>query len=136
MHPIENILQTTMSEIKQMVDVNTIVGDPVNTPNGVTIIPVSKVCFGFVSGGAEYKAKDAKQQQSQDNLPEKSEYPFCGGSGTGISINPVAFVVIDNDSVKVMTAASKNNFEKFIESAPQMVTQIKDILANKDKNNA
>ena len=88
MHPIENILNITMSELKEMADVDTIVGKPFVTPNGQTIVPISKISFGFVSGGGEYHASAKAEKEVA-----AKEYPFAGGSSAGISISPVAFMV-------------------------------------------
>ena len=92
-HPIGNLMATTMQKIKEMVDVNTIVGDPIRTVEGVTIIPVSKVSFGFAAGGSDFTGKN--QQPNQENA-------FGGGSGAGINITPVAFLIINGDSVKLL----------------------------------
>lgn len=116
MHPIENILKTTMTELKEMVDVNTIVGYPFVAPDGCTIIPISKLSFGFVSGGGEYTEK-------------KSEtYPFAGGTATGISINPVAFMVGSKDELKLLTVSNRNALDKVIENVPKMINEIKEVF--------
>lgn len=125
MHPIENILQTTMSEIKQMVDVDTIVGQAVMTPNGNTIIPISKVSFGFVSGGGEYAPGSS---ETNTETLELTHYPFAGGGSAGISITPVAFLVTEGNTIKVLAASSKNAFDKLIDSAPQIMTEIKKMM--------
>lgn len=101
MHPIENIMQTAMSEIKEMVDVNTVVGDPVVSTDGSTIIPISKVSFGFVSGGGEYgDAKDGNQEN-------ESKYPFSGGAGSGICITPVGFLVVSEGDVRLLPVSGR-----------------------------
>ncbi len=116
MHPIENILKTTMSELKEMVDVNTIVGSPFVAPDGATIIPISKLSFGFVSGGGEYNDKEGEG------------YPFAGGTATGISISPVAFMVGNKDELKLLTVSNRNALDKIIENVPRMMTELKDML--------
>lgn len=118
MHPIENILKTTMSELKEMVDVNTIVGSPFVAPDGATIIPISKLSFGFVSGGGEYGDK------------EEAVYPFAGGTATGVSINPVAFMVGNKDELKLLTVNGRNALDKVIENAPKMMSELKEMLAS------
>jgi len=118
MHPIENIMQTAMTEIKEMVDVNTIVGDAVVTPDGSTVIPISKVCFGFVAGGGEYSENGSKNEQ---------QIPFAGGSGAGISISPVGFLIL-NQEVRLYTLNHKNTYEKIIESIPQFITEIASVF--------
>ena len=113
MHPIENIMQTAMTEIKQMVDVNTIVGDPVISTDGSTIIPISRVSFGFVSGGGEYG-------QSNENT-----FPFAGGAASGVSITPIAFLVVEDKSVKLLSVHGKNPIDHLIQSMPQLINEIK-----------
>ncbi len=120
MHPIENILKITMSELKEMIDVNTIVGTPFVSPGGCTVIPISKVSFGFVSGGAEYGAKA--------HTREESDYPFSGGTASGITINPVAFMVADEQAVKLLTVSGRNTLDKLMENIPQMVSELKDVI--------
>lgn len=124
MHPIENIMQTTMSEIRDMIDVNTVVGEAVITPDGNTIIPISKVCFGFVSGGGEYG--DAIQKN------DNASYPFAGGSGAGISISPVAFLVVGEDNIKMMCVNHRNTYEKIIEAVPGFINEIKNVFKSDD----
>jgi len=120
MHPIENIMQTAMAEIKQMIDVNTIIGDPVISTDGSTIIPVSKVAFGFLSGGGEYG----------DNADDNS-FPFAGGASSGVSITPVGFLVVDDNSVQLMSIHGKNPIDHLIQSMPQLITEIKSACENR-----
>ncbi len=119
MHPIENLLQTTMKELKEMVDVNTIVGDAFVSPNGSTIIPVSKVSFGFVTGGAEYNDK---------LKTEVSARPFAGGCASGITISPVAFLISDGSNVKLMSSNPKCAIEKIIDNAPQIISEMRSVF--------
>ena len=118
MHPIENIMQTAMTEIKEMVDVNTIVGDAVVTPDGSTVIPISKVCFGFVAGGGEY----GEGQSGQDQ-----HIPFAGGSGAGITISPVGFLILGKE-IELYTLTHKNTYEKIIESIPSLIAKVASVL--------
>ncbi|MBR4079352.1 MAG: GerW family sporulation protein [Christensenellaceae bacterium] len=120
MHPIENILKSTMTELKEMIDVNTIVGSPFVSPNGCTIIPISKVSFGFVTGGAQYG--NAKEGEGEH------EFPFGGGATSGVTIAPVAFMVADDDIVKVLTISHRNALDKLMENAPQLVREMRDIV--------
>ena len=123
MHPIENIMQTAMGEIREMIDVNTIVGDPIISTDGSTVIPVSKVCFGFVSGGGEYGGIPGGENDT--------EYPFAGGAGSGISITPVAFLVVDEQQVQLLSVTGKNAFEKVVETMPQLIYEIKEAVSSK-----
>ena len=93
-------MKTTMESLKDMVDVNTIVGDPVETPDGTVIIPISRVSFGFASGGGEYNAK--KNQNANSDKEENGKLPFAGGTGAGVSLQPVAFMVVGNGQIKLL----------------------------------
>src|SRR5262245_42963663 len=105
-HPIEGLMQTAMENIKEMVDVNTIVGDPVQTPDGSVIMPISKVGFGFVAGGSDIRFNDSGQGHSTTTPHEGQnasvQGPFGGGSGGGVSITPIAFLVVGTHGVKVV----------------------------------
>lgn len=98
-HPIKDLMGTTMEKIKEMVDVDTIIGDPIKLDDGTTIIPISKVSFGFASGGSDLPTKTDKEL-------------FGGGGGAGISIQPLGFIVVSNGDVKLlqmsMEASSSN----------------------------
>lgn len=115
MHPIENIMQTAMAEIKEMVDVNTIVGDPVTAADGSTIIPISKVSFGFLSGGGEY-----------GQSTEENSFPFAGGASSGVSITPVGFLVADEKNIQLMSIHGRNPVDHLIHSLPQLINEIKE----------
>ena len=117
MHPIEHVLNTTMSELNKMVDVNTIVGNPFVTPDGCTIIPISKVSFGFVTGGGEY-GEGVK-------VPIETRYPFAGGTASGVTITPVAFMVEKQDQIKLLTATERDLVDKILESIPQMASEVR-----------
>jgi sporulation protein YtfJ len=125
-HPIETLMRTTMESIKDMIDVNTIVGDPVESIDGTTIIPISKVCVGFASGGSEFSS--AKPSTSNDD-----KYPFGGGSGAGVTVRPVAFLVVKNDSVRLLSVDQQNTYDKMIDTLPQIVDIIKGIFKDKSE---
>ena len=93
-HPIENLMLTAMNSIKEMVDVNTIIGNPINALNNTVIIPISKVGFGFAAGGSEFKGETIDEYTKRDK-EEAIQYrlPFGGGSGAGVTINPIAFLI-------------------------------------------
>jgi sporulation protein YtfJ len=116
-HPIEELMKTAMESIKEMVDVNTIVGDAVQTVDGTVIIPVSKVAFGFAAGGGEY---------SNTKRPEGSSFPFAGGSGAGVSINPVAFMIVGrNNTIKMIPASPHAALDRALDNIPGIIEQIK-----------
>ena len=126
MHPIENILNITMSELKEMIDVDTIVGKPFVTPNGKTIIPISKISFGFVSGGGEYSA-DSKEEKDSD----LQKYPFAGGSSAGISISPVAFMISGEEELRLMSVSNRTIADKILEQLPEMAKELRKMIGKK-----
>ncbi|MFP4661504.1 MAG: GerW family sporulation protein [Halanaerobiales bacterium] len=121
-HPIEKLMDTAMTNIKSMVDVNTIVGDPVETPDGSVIIPISRVCFGFAAGGGEINsASNGKDKE------EKSK-PFAGGSGAGVMLNPMAFLVVKKDQVRLLPVSNNAVAERLINIAPELLQQIQNLM--------
>jgi sporulation protein YtfJ len=116
-HPISELMSTTMEKIKEMVDVNTVVGDPIVTPDGITLIPVSKVSFAFGSGGSDYQTK--YNQAGQQN-------PFGGGSGAGIKVTPVAFLVAKEGSIKVLSinTQSSTTVDRLAEMLPDIIDKV------------
>ncbi len=125
-HPIENLMKSTMESIKDMIDVNTIVGDAVESIDGTTIIPISKVCFGFASGGSEFN--NIKPSVSGD------KYPFGGGSGAGVTVRPVAFLVVKNDSIRLLSVDQQNTYDRIVDTVPQIIDILKNLFKDKDKN--
>jgi len=120
-HPIEGLMSTAMQSIKDMVDVNTIVGDAVQAPDGTVIIPISKVSFGFAAGGGEYSASslEGRQEEDEDEKGSKGgKFPFAGGSGAGVSINPVAFMVVGQDQIKLLPVNMNSSMEKILDMIP------------------
>lgn len=124
-HPIENLLKSTMENLKDMIDVNTIVGDAVESKDGSLIIPISKVSFGFVSGGSEFNNGSGEKIDSK--------YPFGGGSGAGITVKPVAFLVTKGDSLRLLSLDHQNTYDKIVDSVPQLMDYIKGMVNCKDK---
>lgn len=124
--PIEHLMQITLENIKDMVDVNTVIGEPIQSITGATIIPVSKVSFGFVAGGGEYGG--AHSAPSQENLP------FAGGSSAGVSVQPVGFLVVGEDGVKVLPAQQLTAWERAINCAPQLMEDLRTALTPKKGN--
>lgn len=128
-HPINGLMQTAMENIKDMVDVNTIVGEPVQTPDGSVILPISKVGFGFAAGGSEFQAMEdesSKNHAKGDNHNASVQLPFGGGSGGGVSITPIAFLVVGTQGVKVVPLDNQTHIlERLIDSAPAWVDKLK-----------
>lgn len=125
-HPIEDLMKTAMESIKEMVDVNTIVGDAVQTIDGTVIIPVSKVCFGFAAGGGEY---------SKGQKNENMKYPFAGGSGAGVSINPVAFLIVGrNNTIRLLSASPHAVLDRALGNIPGIIEQLKNAFSSDEKS--
>jgi len=125
-------MKTAMESIKEMVDVNTVVGDPVETPDGTVIIPVSRVTAGFVAGGGEYEGGDSDMGNAS-KTQQSSQYPFGGGSGAGVSVQPVAFLVSSGTEVKLLPINDNIIFDHMIDMAPKLLNQIKDLLQERNK---
>lgn len=118
-HPIENLMLTAMTSIENMVDVNTIIGDIVTSPDGTVIIPVSKVNFGFAAGGSEFNSTC-----KQDKSGEAPKLPFGGGSGAGVGISPVAFLVVKDGNTKLLTLnGTTTAVDKLIDLMPDVINK-------------
>jgi len=121
-HPIEGLMDTAMSNIKAMVDVNTIVGDSVTTPDGTVIIPISTVSFGFGAGGTQFAAK------SESVTPQNPM--FGGGCGGGANVKPIAFLVVGNGNVRLLPISDKvTPVDKIIDLMPDMIDKINGTLS-------
>jgi sporulation protein YtfJ len=129
-HPIQGLMKTAMESIKDMVDVNTVVGDPVETTDGNVIIPISRVSFGFASGGGEYDSPN----KSNRNEEGETVLPFAGGSGAGVSINPVGFLVVGNGHVRLLPVDSRAFYDRLIDLAPQVLEYVNCLLGGEKKN--
>ncbi|SEA48355.1 sporulation protein YtfJ [Thalassobacillus cyri] len=130
-HPIQGLMTTAMDSLKEMIDVNTIVGEPVESPDGSIIIPVSRVGFGFAAGGSEFKAKNGGQQSQDGQSQEQSEeeLPFGGGSGGGVSITPIAFLVVRKQGVQMIHLNEQTHlYERMLDLAPPVIEKIQELL--------
>ena len=135
-HPIEDIMKTTMSNLKEMIDVNTIIGNPIETKNNTVIIPISKVCFTFASGGSEFKGETINEYTRREK-EEAIQYrlPFGGGSGAGVAIKPVAFLAVAGDTIKLLPIDYNSTLDKLIDYIPDIVDKGNEALkCMKDKN--
>jgi sporulation protein YtfJ len=128
-HPIESLMRTTMDSLKDMIDVNTIVGEAVNASDGSTIIPISKVSIGFASGGAEFEK--THEDNSQDG-GGGGDYPFGGGSGAGLSLQPVAFLVVKQDTIKLLPLNQDTSLERIISNVPDYIKEFKKIFSKNE----
>lgn len=110
--PLNELMQETMEQVRQMADTNTIVGEPITTPDGVTLIPISKISIGFGSGGGDYGKTQPKN--------------FGGGSGAGVKISPVAFLVIKDGATRVLpvTVPPTSTMERIVEMVPDIMDKM------------
>ncbi len=129
-HPIESLMKTAMDSIKEMVDVNTVIGDPVETSEGIVIIPVSRVTCGFAAGGGEYTFESGDGKEEGKICPGKKNgvLPFGGGSGAGVCVRPVGFLIVGKDFVRLLPAESNTNLDRLLNLTPQVLSQIQSIL--------
>ncbi len=124
-HPIEGLMLTAMNSIKEMVDVNTIIGEPIQASNNTVIIPISKVSFGFAAGGSEFKGETIDEYNKKDK-DEQIQYrlPFGGGAGAGVSINPIAFLVVQSNLVKLLPVDHANTLDKILDYMPDLMEKV------------
>ena len=121
-HPIEGLMTTAMSSIQDMIDVNTIIGEPIETSNNIVIIPISKVSFGFAAGGSEFKGETVDEYKKKEKEEEvQYRLPFGGGSGAGVTINPIAFLVIQGENVKLMPVNYSSSIDKLLDYIPDFL---------------
>lgn len=111
-------MMTAMTSLENMIDVNTIVGDMVTTPDGTVIIPVSKVCFGFAAGGSEFNTNKLNK------FAESSKLPFGGGSGAGVNIMPMAFLVVKDSTIRLLDISGGTTIDKVIDLVPELITKV------------
>ncbi len=124
-HPIENLMHITMDSIKNMIDVNTIIGDPIQMNNTTAIIPISKVSFGFASGGSEFKGETIDEYNKKDK-DEQIQYrlPFGGGAGAGVTIKPIAFLIMQSGQVKLVSVEHENCLDKILDYVPDFLEKM------------
>ena len=115
---IENLLKNTVAKIRDVIDVNTVIGNTINCPDGTLIIPITRVTVGFVAGGGEYS----------QNIPPKNaqkEYPFAGGSTAGFSVTPIGFLIGKSGALKLITIENKSTFEDVLKLFNDITKNIK-----------
>ncbi len=133
-----DITKTALESIRSMLDANTIIGEPIHTASGTEIIPISKISVGYASGGVDYLPKEAKEPRGGNN--------FGGGGGTGITVSPVAFLVVSADGnvnilnidAPVVSAAAPDTVSQvvgFIERSPELIERLKAVLGKKGEEN-
>ena len=134
-HPIENLMNTAMNSIKDMIDVDTIIGDPIQASNNTVIIPISKVGFGFAAGGSEFRGETLDEYTKRDK-EEQVQYrlPFGGGAGAGVSIIPMAFLVVQPDTVKLLPVDHSSCLDRLLDYVPETIDKLNTIF-NKQMQN-
>ena len=125
-HPIQGLMNVTMDKIRQMADSNTIIGKPIKTDDGTTILPVSRISFGFASAGTDFDGKNAANKDL-----------FGGGSGAGVNIQPVAFLVIKDGCVRtIQLSDSSNSIDRALTMLPELVDKVSALLKKEEKKGA
>lgn len=123
-HPIGELMQTAMASIKDMVDVNTVIGQPVQAGTDSTVIPISRVSFGYVTAGGDLATQEA--------AASAADFPFAGGSGAGVSVQPVGFLVVSGDSVRMLPATCQTVADRVVELIPTVMEDVKKLIAKPD----
>ena len=125
---LPNMLESTIAKIREMVDVNSVIGDPITTPDGTTIIPVSKVSVGFGGGGSDYVSR---------NVNKLDNHPFGGGAGGGIKVTPIAFLIVKEGSVRMLPVAAPANTttDRLVEQIPDTLDKIVSFIDSRTKKN-
>lgn len=123
-NPISQLMQTTMDNVKNVLKVDTVVGDPIITPDGITLVPISKISLGFGGGGVEFNAKKTGETR-----------PYGGGNATGVKIEPIGFLVIKEGTVRMInvTPPASNTVDRIIDMVPQVMDRV-DNFIDKQKN--
>lgn len=123
-HPIGELMHTAMASIKDMVDVNTVIGQPVQAGTDATVIPISRVSFGYVTAGGDLAGQDKRGFASAE-----AEFPFAGGSGAGVSVQPVGFLVVSGDQVRMLPATCQTVADRMVELIPTVMQDVKQLIA-------
>ena len=122
-HPIQGLMNVTMDKIRQMADSNTIIGKPIKTDDGTTILPVSRISFGFASAGPDFDGKNAANKEL-----------FGGGSGAGVNIQPVAFLVVKDGCVRtIQLSDGSNTIDRALTMLPELVDKVSALLKKEEK---
>lgn len=123
-----------MNNIREMIDVNTIIGEPIEVSEEIVIIPISKVGFGFASGGSEFKGETVNEYTKKDKEEEiQYRVPFGGGSGAGVSIMPIAFLIIQKETVKLLQVTHSSALDKLLDYVPDVIEKINKYMRKKDE---
>ena len=125
MHPVETILQTTMREIKNIVDVNTIIGNPIYGEGGAIVLPVSKVSLGFFVGGGDFPTQTVLKKGAESDA---DRYPFLGASVVGVSITPKAFLYMHGGQAQLLHADCDSTLDRLVQMIPTAINEIREAI--------
>ena len=129
--PIQATMETTLQKIRDMVDVDTVIGKPITIDTSRTIVPFSKVSFGFLSGGGELTDEALKSGTTPN---EEGELNFIGGGASGVSIKPLGFIVSDENGIKLLSTDYNSPIDRAIDSIPRLIEEIKRIVSKSNEN--
>ena len=136
-HPIEGLMLTAMNSIQDMVDVNTIIGEPIEAKNGTLIVPISKVSFGFAAGGSEFKGGVVEEYSKKDKNEEISyRNPFGGGSGAGVNISPIGFLCVGSDvnnGIRFIPVEHDCAVDKLLDYIPDIIEKASKMFEKKQE---
>lgn len=121
---VEGLMRTTMENIKKMVDVNTVVGDAVETKDGTVIVPVSRVSFAFVAGGGEFGSRDNTEAQNN---------PFAGGTGAGVTVQPLGFLATNNGQLRMLPVNYNTTVDRIIDLVPNFIENVENMMAKREE---
>ena len=121
---ISSLMETTMGKIREMVDVNTVVGSPITTPDGITVLPVSRISYAFATGGSDFRIKEKPG--------------FGGGNGAGVKIEPIGFLIVKDGNVRMVgiTPPANNTIDRVIEKAPELMDTLETFFKKRTPENA
>ncbi|MBQ5405029.1 MAG: GerW family sporulation protein [Oscillospiraceae bacterium] len=124
-NPIGELMQTTMDNVRNILKVDTVVGDPIYTPDGITLVPISRISVGFGGGGIELNMKNANGNR-----------PFGGGNATGVKIEPIGFLVIKDGSIRMVnvTPPASNTVDRLIDMVPQVMDRVDEFIARQKED--
>lgn len=123
-HPIENIMSEALQNLKSIVDISTVVGDAIKTPNGATIVPISKVTLGYIGGGGEYV----------ETKPKKADLPFASGSGAGLNVHPIGFLIEENNSIRYVQTNTTDSLNKIVNIVCDILHKVDNRKGSSDEN--
>lgn len=123
-NPISQLMQTTMDNVKNVLKVDTVVGEPIITPDGFTLVPISKISLGFGGGGVEFNSKKSGETR-----------PYGGGNATGVKIEPIGFLVIKEGTVRMInvTPPASNTVDRIIDMVPQVMDRVDNFIDKQKK---